>query len=199
MTRDRIQTRALAGRADLRFTFLDPFRFTLRGQLVFEDLFAIVAFANLERLVPDFAEAAAFYAGPVRRIERKQARIEFFEGAPATRTTHLRAHDRESTFRIDEAGCAATNLERALAEIARLGDALLVDHTDNHINGVFLETLKLTKLPHRNELPVDEKGVESIALGPTRDIGVKPLSRFYQRCQHLEGTTTRRCQSTINC
>jgi hypothetical protein len=37
VTRDRIQTRALAGRADLRFTFLDPFRFTLRGQLVFED------------------------------------------------------------------------------------------------------------------------------------------------------------------
>src|SRR4029079_13592733 len=183
VTRDRIQTRALAGRADLRFTFLDPFRFTLRGQLVFEDCVGIVAFANLERLVPDFAEAAAFYAGPVRRIERKQARIEFFEGAPATRTTHLRAHDRESTFRIDEAGGAATNLERALAEIARLGDALLVDHTDNHINCVFLETLKLTKLPHRNELPVDEKGVESIALGPTRDIGVKPLSRFYQRCQ----------------
>jgi hypothetical protein len=144
-------------------------------------------------LVPDFAEATAFFAGPVRRIERKQARIEFFEGAPATRTTHLRAHDRESTFRIDEAGGAATNLERALAEIARLGDALLVDHTDNHINGVFLETLKLTKLPHRNELPVDEKGVESIALGPTRDIGVKPLSRFYQRCQHLERTTASRC------
>ena len=70
---------------------------------------------------------------------------------------------------------------------------LLVDHTDNHIDGVFLETLELTKLPHRNELPVDEKGVESIALGPTRDIGVKPLARFYQRRQHLEGTTPRRC------
>src|SRR5207237_2186368 len=101
---------------------------------------------NLERLVPEFAKATAFFAGPVRRIERKQARIEFFEGAPATRTTHLRAHDRESTFRIDETGGAATNLQSALAEIARLGHPLLVDHAANHINGGFLKTLKLTKL-----------------------------------------------------
>ena len=37
VTRDRIQARAVAGRADLRFAFIDPFRFALGGQLVFED------------------------------------------------------------------------------------------------------------------------------------------------------------------
>src|SRR5207253_4376929 len=105
------------------------------------------------------------------------------------RTTHLRAHDRDSIFRIDEAGGAATNLERALAEIARLGDPLLVDYTDTDVDGMFLETLKPAELLHRNELPVDQKGVESIALRPTRDIGVKPLARLYQRRQHLEWTT----------
>src|SRR5437899_3897570 len=95
-------------------------------------------------------------------------------------------------FRIDETGGAATNLERALAEIARLGDALLVDYTDNDVDGMFLETLKPAKLPHRNELPVDEKSVESVALRPTRDIGVETLARFYQRRQHLEWTAAGR-------
>ena len=57
---------------------------------------------------------------------------------------------------------------------------------------MFLESLKPAKPLHRNELPVDEKGVESVALRPTRDIGVEPLARFYQRRQHLEWTTAGR-------
>jgi hypothetical protein len=69
VTRDRVQTRAMASRTDLRFIFFDPFRFTFGGKLVFEDGFAILAFAELQRLVPNFAEAAAFLASTVRRIE----------------------------------------------------------------------------------------------------------------------------------
>ena len=69
--------------------------------------------------IPDFAEPAAFFAGAVRRIEREQTRIEFLEGAAAARTTHLRAHDRESMFRIEQMRGAAADIERALDQIAR--------------------------------------------------------------------------------
>ena len=59
----------MASRADLRFTFFDPFRFTFGSKLIFKDGLAILAFTDLQRLVPDFAEAAAFFASTVRRIE----------------------------------------------------------------------------------------------------------------------------------
>src|SRR5262249_26784202 len=153
---------------------------------------AFVILTHLQGLIPDFSKSAAFLARSVRRIEREQSRIEFFEGTTASRTTHFRANDGDSVLRIDETSGATADIERALGEIARLGDAFLVDYADNDIDAVFLETFKLSELCDRNELPIDKEGVESVTLGPARDVGVKSLARFHQRRQHLERTAARR-------
>ena len=146
----------------------------------------------MQILIPDFAEAAAFLARAVRRIERKQTRIEFLEGAAATRATHLRAHDREPIFRIEQMRGAAADLERALDEIARFQNSLRIDRADDHIDRVLLETLEFSKLRDRNQLAIDIERVEALPLRPARDIGVKPFSRFDQRRQHLERAALRR-------
>ena len=128
----------------------------------------------------------------MRRIKREQSRIEFFKSTTASRTAHLCADDRDSILRIDESRGAATDLERALAQVTRLGDTFFVDHADNDIDAVFLETLKLSELGDWNELPIDKECVESVALGPTRNVRVKSLARFDQGRQHLERTAPRR-------
>ena len=69
VTRHRVQARAATARAFARFAFLDPFRFALRCEFVFENRFAVAVGGCLQILVPDFAEPAAFFARAVRRIE----------------------------------------------------------------------------------------------------------------------------------
>ena len=66
MTRDRIQTGAVASRARHRFSLIDPFRFPLRRQFVFQDGIAGILRAGLLRAIPNLAEAAALLAGAVR-------------------------------------------------------------------------------------------------------------------------------------
>ena len=66
MARDRIQARAVAGRARHCFFFVDPFRFAFRGQFVFEHGITGVLRAGLLFAVPNFAESAAFLTGAVR-------------------------------------------------------------------------------------------------------------------------------------
>src|SRR3954447_5565070 len=111
----------------------------------------------------------------MRRVEREQTRIEFFKGAPTPRATHLRAHDCEAMFRIEQMCRTATDIERALNEIARLQNSFRIDHADNDIDRVFLETLQLAKLCDWNQLTIDEERIESLPLRPARDIGVKTL------------------------
>ena len=143
-------------------------------------------------LIPDFAKAAAFFARAVRRIEREQPRIEFLEGAAATRATHLRAHDGESMLRVEQMRRAAADIERALHQIARFQNAFRIDRADDDIDGVFLEALELAKLRDRHELAIDKERVEALPLGPARDIGVKTFSRFDERREHLERSAFRR-------
>ncbi len=95
-------------------------------------------------------------------------------------------------FRIEQMRRAAADLEGALREIARFHNSLGIDHADNDVDGVFLEALQFSKLRDRNELPIDKESVESLTLGPARDIGVKSFSRFDQRREHLERAALRR-------
>src|SRR5205814_6312049 len=81
---------------------------------------------------------------------------------------------------------AAADIECTLHEIARLPDPFRIDRADHNINGVFLETLELSELPHRNHLAVDEKRVEPLALRPARYVGVKSLPRFHERREHFQ-------------
>ena len=111
----------------------------------------------------------------MRRVEGKQTRIEFLKSAPATRAAHLRAHDREAIFRIEQMRGAAADIERALDEIARLQDAFRVDHADDRIDRVFLEALELAKLRDRDQLAIDDKACRSPAARPSA-----PL-----RCENL--------------
>ena len=60
------------------------------------------------------------------------------------------------------------------------------DRADDDVDRVFLETLELAELRDRNQLTVDKQGVESLALRPARDVGVKSFPRLNQRCEHLE-------------
>src|SRR5439155_1281676 len=69
MSRDRIQTRTVTARTFMRFGRIDPLRFALGRQLVLQTRIAVVVRASLKFLVPDFAEAAAFFACAVWRIE----------------------------------------------------------------------------------------------------------------------------------
>src|ERR1700738_2769970 len=99
MPRDRVQTRAVTTRAFLRFVFVDPLRLAFGGKFIFQNRIAVVFRAGLKFAVPDCADPAAFLTRAMRRIEGKESRIQFLEGAAASRTTHLRAHDRETIFR----------------------------------------------------------------------------------------------------
>src|SRR5436190_1236687 len=83
------------------------------------------------------------------------------ESPTTSGTTHFSANDGDSIFRVDEPSRAPTDLECALAQVARLGDAFFVDHSDNDINAVFLETLEFSEICDWNELPIDKKCVES--------------------------------------
>src|SRR4030081_2084835 len=98
MTRDRVQARAVTTRTLLRFAFIDPLRLAFGGEFIFQNRIAVVFCAGLQFAVPDFAEPAAFLTCAMRRVERKESRIQFLEGAAATGATHLRAHDRETIF-----------------------------------------------------------------------------------------------------
>src|SRR5262245_17032263 len=60
------------------------------------------------------------------------------------------------------------------------------DRADHYINGVFFETLQLPKLRDRNELAVDVKSVESLALCPARHVSMKTFARFHQWRQDLQ-------------
>ena len=88
-------------------------------------------------------------------------------------------------FRVDETGSAATDFERALAKIPRLGDALPIDQPDHNIDRMFLETLQPAKSPYRGELAIYEEGIEPVPLSPTRDVCMETFARFYQRRQDL--------------
>ena len=184
--RDRIQARPVAGRAWHRFLFIDPFRFPLRRQFVFQNRIAGILRARLLGAIPNFAETAAFLAGAVRRIEGEQAGIEFFKSAPAAWTAHLRAHDRETMFCIEQVRGAATDIERALDQIPRFQDSFRVDRADHNVDRVFLEPLEFSELRNREEFAIDEKRIESLPFRPARDIGVKSFSRLHQRRQDLE-------------
>src|ERR1043166_5274467 len=124
--------------------------------------------AGLQFLVPDFAESTAFLTLPVRRVEREQTRIEFFECAAAVRTAHLRAHDGEAVFRIEQVCGAATDLERALREVARVSDSLRVDDAGDHRNRVLFESFESSKLRNRDELTIDKHRVKEHTISQFR-------------------------------
>ncbi len=98
----------MARRTFARFLFSDRLKFTLRSDLRFEDRIAGVICGAA---FPNLAEPSAFLAGTMRRIEGEQPRIEFLKRAPATGATHLCAHHREPTFRIEQMRGAAPDIE----------------------------------------------------------------------------------------
>jgi hypothetical protein len=65
VTRHGVQPRTVAIRAFARFAFLDPFGFTLGGQLGFQNRFTVGARSGLQILVPNFAKSAAFFTRAV--------------------------------------------------------------------------------------------------------------------------------------
>ena len=129
----------------------------------------------------------------MRRVERKESRIEFLESAAAARATHLRAHDREAIFRVEQMRGAAADLERALHQIARFKDAFRINHPDDGVDRVFLEALEFAKLRDRDQLAIDVERVKALSLGPARHFGVKTFARLDQRREHLERTAPRCC------
>src|ERR1700732_3219273 len=110
----------------MRLLFVDPFGFAFSREFVLNNGFAIFFRAGLQIAVPNFAKPAAFLTCAMGRVEREQTRIELLERPAATGTTHLRTHDRESIFCVEEMGRATPDLEPALREIARLQDSLRV-------------------------------------------------------------------------
>src|ERR1700722_16181357 len=133
-----------------RLTLVDPFRFTLGCELVFQDRLALVTLSGLQFPVEDFAESAALPAGPVGRIERKQPRIKFLKSASALRATHFGAQDREPLLRVEQMRRPSSDLESAFGEIARFQNPLRVNHTDHHVDGVLFESFQFLKLRDRN-------------------------------------------------
>src|SRR5438270_200338 len=100
-----------------------------------------------------FATAQCFRRTPKREITEPDV---FHERATAIWTTHLRTHHREPVLRIEQMGCAAPDVERALREVASFRDSLGVDHSDNNGNAMLLETLESSELLNRNERAVDK-------------------------------------------
>src|SRR6266536_4102912 len=119
VARHRVQTRAATAGTFARLLFVNPFRFALGRQFVLENRIAISVCAGLQIAVPNFTKPAAFLARAMRRIEREQARVELFERAAASWTAHLRAHNRESFSGIEQTRGAATDLQRALNNVAQ--------------------------------------------------------------------------------
>jgi hypothetical protein len=91
VTRHGVQARTVTTRAFARFAFLDPFGLTLGGQLGFQHRFTVGTGSSLQILIPDFAESAAFFTRTVRRIKRKQTRIELLKRAATVWAAHFRA------------------------------------------------------------------------------------------------------------
>ena len=175
MPRNWVQTCAVAFGTGHSFAFIDRLELPLGVQLVLEHRIAGLFVVLLKFLVPDFPETGAHFAPAMRGVEGKQTGIKLFKRSSATRTAHLRAHHREAILGIEEMRGPAADIERALDEVARLQDALRVDHTDDRVDRVLLETFELAKLRDRDQLAIDIKRVEALPLSPARHLGVKTL------------------------
>jgi hypothetical protein len=173
-------------RAFARFAFLDPLRFPFCGKLVLQHRFAVSARACLHVLVPDFAEAAAFFTRAMRRIERKQTRIEFFKRASAAWAAHLGTHHGQPILRIEQTRRAAPDFERAPHNVARIRDSLPIGYAHDNVYGVFLETLQFPKMRDRDQSSIDIDRIESLAFRPARHLSMKTFARFYQRRENLQ-------------
>src|SRR5947209_8333023 len=80
----------------------------------------------------------------------------------------------------------ASDIERALGQITRLQNPPRIDHPDDNINGVLLESFQLSKMPDRDEHSIDQEGIEALSFGPASDIGMKAFARFDEGREHLE-------------
>ena len=98
VARHGVQARAVTTRAFTRFAFLDPFGFALGDEFGFQNRFTVWTGSGLQILIPNFAESAAFFARAVRRIKRKQTRIELLERAATVWAAHFGAHDCKAVF-----------------------------------------------------------------------------------------------------
>ncbi len=83
-------------------------------------------------------------------------------------------------------GGTAPDLDGALGQVPRFQNSFCVDRTDNHVDGVLLESLELLEAAYRNQFSIYIKRLETLAFGPARDIGVKAFARFHQRREDLE-------------
>src|SRR5437588_2225339 len=89
-------------------------------------------------------------------------------------------------FSVEQMRGAAASIEGALHKLARFQDSFRVDRADHNVDRVLLETLELPELRDRQQFSIDEERVETLALGPARDVGMESLARFHQRRENLE-------------
>src|SRR4029079_15273214 len=96
-------------------------------------------------------------------------------------------------FRVEEMGRPAPNLKCALDQVSRFENALCIDGSDHDIDGVLFESFEPMEIGDRQQNSVNKEGIETLSLGPSRNIRVKTLSRSDQRRQDLERSTFHRC------
>src|SRR5205823_5945952 len=92
--------------------------------------------------VPNLSETVALLALAVRRVKRKQTRIELLKRLSAVGTTHLHAQNRDALFFVEQLRRPASDLDRACHEIAQIFFPALAD---DHVDRMFLETLQFFK------------------------------------------------------
>ena len=114
----------------------------------------------------------------MRRIKREQTRIEFFKRPAAAGAAHFRAHHGYAVFPVEQMGSSAADVECALNQIARFQNPFGVNHANDHIDRMFLESLELSEMRHGHQRAVYEQRVESLAFRPSRHIGMKSFACF---------------------
>ena len=173
MPGNRIQPRPVTSGARRRFTFVDPLRFALRGQLVLKDGFAGFLRARLPGAIPNLAEPAAFCAGPVRRVKENKRGSSSSNARPHPGSSSPGAHDREAMLRVQQVRSAAPDLEvRALDQIPRFQNSSGVDRSDHDVDGVLLEAFELSELGDRQEFSIDKERVEALPSSAQRATSV---------------------------
>ena len=192
VARDRVQARAVAPRTFVRFIFVDPFRFALGRKFVFQNRIAVVAFARLQILVPDFAEPAAFLHAPCGELNENKRGSSSSKARPQPGQL---ISVLMTVSRFFESSRCAVPRPISSARCVRLRAFKIRFASITPTTTSMVCSLKRSSFRNCEtgmSVAIDIKRVESLALGPARDIGVKTFARFDQRREHFERAAFRR-------